>query len=176
MLYPHCRGPGPVTVQGQLSFSSFWGWLNEYQKVLVARVIKNKLPLCGGSVALRQLKPIHKSSIKRGRKVVFKSKSFKLNITNWPCFVTKKKLVWPTNKADLGVCYQLLCTNLGDEILCILSANHNIHRENGVYQQWTRYALKSKRVSEMHFPAIRRSKFTDIGNSRKNSIFRKKRL
>ena len=54
-----------------------------------------------------------------------------------------------------------------DEILCTLSLNHNIHRENGVYQQWTTYTLKSKSVSEIHFPAIRRSKFTDLAKSRK---------
>ena len=64
---------------------------------------------------------------------------------DWPCNVwLQKKLVWPTNKAALGVCYQLLCTNLGDGILCALSPNHNIHRENGVYQGWTICALKSK--------------------------------
>ena len=27
------------------------------------------------------------------------------------------------------VCYQLLCTNLGDVISCTLSLNHNIHGE-----------------------------------------------
>ena len=68
-------------------------------------------------------------SIKRGRKVFLKVKV--LNWT-WPTDPVmygykKKKLVWPTNKADLGVCYQLLCTNLGDGILCTLLSNHNIH-------------------------------------------------
>ena len=29
----------------------------------------------------------------------------------------------------MGVCYQLLCTDLGDGISCILSLNHNIHGE-----------------------------------------------
>ena len=29
------------------------------------------------------------------------------------------------------------------------------------------YALKSKSVSEMHFPALWRSKFTDLANSNK---------
>ena len=36
-----------------------------------------------------------------------------------------KKISMTTNKADLGVCYQLLCTNLGDGILCTLLSNHN---------------------------------------------------
>ena len=54
----------------------------------------------------------------------------------------------------------------GDGILCTLSPNPNVHRENGVYQQWTTNALKSKSVLEMHFPAIWRSKFTDLANKR----------
>ena len=53
-----------------------------------------------------------------------------------------------------GVCYRLLCTNLGDEILCTLSSNNNIHWENGVNYWWSTYALKSKKVSEMHFRAM----------------------
>ena len=48
------------------------------------------------------------------------------------------------------MCYQLLCTNLGDGILHTLLSNHNIHR---VYQRWTMYALKRKCVLEMHFRA-----------------------
>ena len=33
----------------------------------------------------------------------------KLSMTNWPCHVwLHKKIVWPTNKADLEVSYQLL--------------------------------------------------------------------
>ena len=39
-------------------------------------------------------------------------------------------MVWTTNKAALWVFYRLLCTDLGDENLCILSLNHNIHGEN----------------------------------------------
>ena len=66
-------------------------------------------------------------------------------MTDWPYHVClQKKLVWPANKAALGVCYQLLFTNSGDGILCTLSPNHNIQGGNGVYQRWTRYALKSK--------------------------------
>ena len=38
---------------------------------------------------------------------------------------------------------------------------------NGVNQRWTTYALKSKSVSEMHFPMIWRSKLTDLVNSKK---------
>ena len=52
----------------------------------------------------------------------------------------------------------------GDGILCTLSPNHNVHRENGFYQQWTTNALKSKSVLEMHFPAICRSKFNELAN------------
>ena len=89
-------------------------------------------------------------------------------MTDWPSHVClQKKLVIPTNKAALGVCYQLLCISLGDGILCTLSPNHNIHGENGVYQQWTMYALKSKSGLEIHFPVIWRSKFTDLANSKK---------
>ena len=39
----------------------------------------------------------------------------------------EKNLVGPTNKADLGVCYQILRTNLGDGIFYTLLQNHNIH-------------------------------------------------
>ena len=62
--------------------------------------------------------------------------------------------------AVLGVCYQLLWTNLGDGILCTLSPNHNIQGGNGVYQQQAIYALKSKGMLEMHFPF-------DLANSKK---------
>ena len=89
-------------------------------------------------------------------------------------YLVTKKLVWPTNKAALGVCYWLLCTNLGNRILFTLSLNHNFHQEKGVYQQWPMCPLKSKSVSEMHFPAIWRIKFekffpwcpTDSANSK----------
>ena len=57
-----------------------------------------------------------------------------------------------------------------------VSPNHNTHGKNGVYQQWTTYALKSKSVSEMHIPVIWRSKFTDLVNSKKKKILGKKRL
>ena len=52
-----------------------------------------------------------------------------------------------------------------------VSPNHNIHEKNGVYQRWTTHALKSNSVSEMHIPMIWKSKFTDLVNSRKHSIF-----
>ena len=57
----------------------------------------------------------------------------------------------------------------GNGILCTLSPNHNIHRENGVYQ----YALKSKSVLEMHFPAIWRSKFTVLQTVKKLNLWKK---
>ena len=90
-------------------------------------------------------------------------------MTDWPCHVwLQKKLVLLTNKAALGVCYRLLCTNLGDGILCTLWPNHNIHEVNGVYQRWTTYALKSKSVVEINFPGIWRSKFTDFAGTKLN--------
>ena len=61
-----------------------------------------------------------------------------------------------------------------DGILCTLLPHHNVHRENGVYQQWTTYALKSKSVPEMHFPAIWRSKFIDLANIKKTQSLGKK--
>ena len=67
-----------------------------------------------------------------------------------------------------GVRYLLLSTNLGDKILCTFSPNHNIHWENGIDHWWSTYALKSESVSEMHFPVIWRSKFTDLANSKKS--------
>ena len=53
------------------------------------------------------------------------------------------------------------------DFMCTLSPNHNVHGENGVYQRWTTYALKSKSVSEMYFPVILMSKFNDLVNSKK---------
>ena len=85
-----------------------------------------------------------------------------------------KKLVRTTKKKTaLVMCDQLLCTNMDDVILCTLSPNHNIHEEKGVYQRQTMYALKSKSVLEMHFPATRRSKFADSTNSKKTKSLRK---
>ena len=56
---------------------------------------KSKLSPHSGSVALRQLNPL----INMSCKVFFKSKSFKLNMTDWPCYAwLQKELVWPTNK------------------------------------------------------------------------------
>ena len=43
------------------------------------------------------------------------------------------------------------------DFVCALSPIHNIQGENGVYQRWTIYALKSKSMSEMNFPTIWRS-------------------
>ena len=88
-------------------------------------------------------------------------------MTNWPCHVWLQNIyiyiyiyiLWPTNKVALGVCYQLLCIDFGDRILCTSTPNHSIHGENCVYQRWTMCALKSKSVLEMPFPAIWRPKF-----------------
>ena len=115
------------------------------------RVVKSKLSPCSGA-----------SSIKRGCKVIFRSKSFKLNVTDWPCHVWLQKKL-----GTLGVCYWLLYTNLGDGILCTLSPNYNIHGENSVYHWWSMCTLKSKSVSEMYLLVVWRSKFTDLANSKK---------
>ena len=76
-------------------------------------------------------------------------------------------------QGSFWVCYWLLWSNLGDCILCTLSPNHNIKWSNGindVYQRWTTYALKSKSlVSEMHFPGIWRSTFTDFASKKTQS-------
>ena len=65
-------------------------------------------------------------------------------------------------QGSLGGLLQTFMCQVVDGILCTLSPHHN-----GVYQQWTTYALKSKSVPEMHFPAISRSKFTDLAKSKK---------
>ena len=92
-----------------------------------------------------------------------------------PCHVwLQKKISMTHQQGTLKLYYLLLCTNVGDGILCALSTDHNIHGENGVYHWWTTYALKSKSVSEMHFPAIWRHKFTDLANSKKNLNLREK--
>ena len=44
-------------------------------------------------------------------------------------YLFTKKRIWSTSKTSLGVSYWVLCTNLGDGVLCTLSLNHNIHRE-----------------------------------------------
>ena len=44
-------------------------------------------------------------------------------------FLVTKQMVWTTKKAALGVYYWLLCTDLGDGILFILSLNQNMHGE-----------------------------------------------
>ena len=99
-------------------------------------------------------------------------------MTNWPSKVWLQiKIVWPspTRQPWRGV-LPTLCTSLGDGILCTLLPNHNIHRENGVSQWCTTYALKPKSVSEMHFSRIWRSKFTDLANSKKTKSCRQKCL
>ena len=44
-----------------------------------------------------------------------------------------KKLIWPNNKAALGECYQLLCTNLGDGILHVIYYQTIISMEKMVF-------------------------------------------
>ena len=85
----------------------------------------------------------------------------KLSMSDQPCHVwLQKKLVGPTNKGALGVCYRLLYTDLGDGISCTSSPNHNINREKWCLSVMC--ALKSKSVSEMHFPATWRPKFQNF--------------
>ena len=75
-----------------------------------------------------------------------------------------RKISMNHQQGSLEGVLQTFMYQFGDGILCTLSRNHNAHREDGVYQQWTTNALKSKSVLEMHFPVIWRSKFTDLAN------------
>ena len=50
-------------LQGQLILSSFRDWLNEYEELLGGWVVKSKLSPRSGSVALRQMNPIHKEGL-----------------------------------------------------------------------------------------------------------------
>ena len=107
------------------------------------------------------------------------------------CMVIKN-IVWPTNKAALGVCYWLLSTNLGEGILCILSSKHNIHGggggmafiNNGKYVLW-RQKVCWKCISQgsgdsnfkIPFPVGvhhgNTSQDTDLANSKETQSFRK---
>ena len=86
-------------------------------------------------------------------------------MNNGPCHVwlQKKKLVGPTNKADLRVCNQILCTNLGNGILYTLLQNHNIH--------WCLSVMDN-----ICFKAKKCARNTFLCKQLKNSIFGKKRL
>ena len=98
-------------------------------------------------------------------------------MTEWtlPSLVTKKNS--KTHKQGrLGGVLQTFMHQFPDGILCTLLPHHNVHRENGVYQQWTTYALKSKSVPKIHFPAIWRSKFIDLANIKKTQSLEKKQL
>ena len=55
------------------------------------------------------------------------------------------KMVWTTNKAALGICYRLLCTNLGDGILFVLSLNHNIHGEKWCWSAMDKMSFEVKK-------------------------------
>ena len=93
-------------------------------------------------------------------------------MAGWPCHVwLQKKISMIHWQGSLGGVLQTFMHQFVDEILCNLSPSHNVHRENGIYQQWTMYALKSESVLEMHFPAIWRSKFTDLANSKKLNLW-----
>ena len=48
---------------------------------------------------------------------------------NQSCLVTRKKWYGPQTRQPWGVCYGLLCADLGDGISGIISLNHNIHGE-----------------------------------------------
>ena len=96
---------------------------------------------------------------------------------DWPCHVwLQKKIVLPTNKAALG-CVTDFYAPIWKMGLCVLYHQTKMftHRENGIYQQWTTYSLKSKSVSKMHFPGIWRSKFTDLAKKKLN-LWEKKQL
>ena len=80
--------------------------------------------------------------------------------------------VWlQKNISILGGVLQTFLYQFDDGILCTLSPNHNVYKENGVYQQWTTYTLNSKSVPGMYFPAIWRSRFTDLANSKKLNLW-----
>ena len=48
--------------------------------------------------SLETVEPHHKNSIKRGCKVIFKSKSFKRNMTDWPCHTWLQKKISTTHQ------------------------------------------------------------------------------
>ena len=93
-------------------------------------------------------------------------------MTDRPCLVRlKEKISMTHQQSTLRVCcYRLLCTNVGDGILCALSPDHKTHGENGVYHWWTTYALKSKSVLEMHLPSDLKIQITDLANSKKTRL------
>ena len=60
------------------------------------------------------------------------------------CLVTKK---WyePQRRQPWGVCYQLLCTDLGDEMSCILLLNHSIHGEEWCLSAMNKMSVEVKK-------------------------------
>ena len=66
-----------------------------------------------------------------------KKEKSKLSMTDWPWHVWLQKNSMTHLQGSLGVCYRVLCTNLYDGISCTLSSNHNIRRENEVYQRYS---------------------------------------
>ena len=102
-------------------------------------------------------------SIKRGRKVFFKSKSFKLNMLDWPCHVCLQKvLVWPTNKVNLG-CVTNFYAQIWVMWFCVLYYQTIIFMR--VFQWWTTYALESNIVLEMHFCSNSKKKPQSLGKN-----------
>ena len=76
----------------------------------------------------------------------------------------KKKIKMTHQQGSLGGVLQTFMHQFGEFCVLYHQTIMFTHRENGVYQQWTMYSLESKSVLEMHFPAIWRSKFTDLAN------------
>ena len=96
-------------------------------------VLKSKLSLRSGSLALKHLNPIQKRS-----RSFFWNKSLKLNMTDWPCHIwLQKKLVWPTNKAALEVCYRRLCAKLLMGFCVLYLHTIMVFISNGQHMLWS---------------------------------------
>ena len=105
------------------------------------QVLKSKLS--PHNVALRKLNPIHK----KGLQFFLKSKSFKLNMTDWPCHVWLQKISMIHQQDRLwGVLLTFMHKFGWWDFVYFITKPY-------VYQQWTMYALKPKSVLEMHFCA-----------------------
>ena len=98
-------------------------------------------------------------------------------------FLVTKQMVWTTKKAVLGVYYWLLCTDLGDGILFILSLNQNMHGEkwHGQDVLWSRKVCWKCLFQGSGDPIVKVSPFTanhggtlgdtDLANSKKTQSF-----
>ena len=79
-------------------------------------------------------------------------------MTDWPCHAwLQNKLVWPTNKAALGVCCRLLCTNLLMKF-CVLYHQTIMFTGKMVYIRNGQHMLWSQKV-------YRKSIFQQSGDS-----------